>query len=186
MESYEMTMPSGKKVSKLDMAIPGQSLTKPKGEYPWEQPPTYTTQDEAMGYMMSTIGTVDNMARVLAALEEGITVREMVKAFVLAGFSEGKFNPNIAELIREDLVTFVKIIAEKAEIEYKEGSPRNQDFFYNSLSNLKNAKENNMPTTKNRKKELVDQLEEEEPIEPQEEKQGLMTRNNTDGLMARG
>ena len=55
-----------------------------------------------------------------------------------------------------------------------------------SLSNLKNAKENNMPTTKNRKKELVDQLEEKEPIEPQEEKQGLMTRNNTDGLMARG
>jgi hypothetical protein len=168
-----MTMPSGKKTNKLDMPVPGQSLTKPKGEYPWEQPPMYTSQEDAMGYMMSKISTVDSMSRIIAALEEGITVREMVKAFILTGFSEGKFNPNLAELIREDLVTFVKIIAEKAEIEYTEGSRRNQDLFYDTLNDLKENKKD----IENKDKELVDIIESEEPKE--------MLKTNNNSLMSR-
>lgn len=178
----EMTMPSGKKTSPLDMAVPGQSLTKPKGEYPWEQPPKYTTAEEAIAFLATKISTTESMARLFAALEEGITVNSIVEALTLSAFAEGMFNPNIAILIKEDLQNYIILLAERADIEYTVGSQPDTDDLFDKLDDLKVKREE--VSQRLNGKEPADMLEEEVEIPQEEPKDGLMKRN--DSLMARG
>ena len=72
---------------------------------------------------------------------------------------------------------FKKISGDSAPCCHADSFKNNQTIHYVRESMLKGIK----PDVCNKCYEY----EEEEPIEPQEEKQGLMTRNNTDGLMAR-
>ena len=37
----ELMMPSGRTRSMFEAPVPGQSLTKEPGKYPWESPPQY-------------------------------------------------------------------------------------------------------------------------------------------------
>ena len=61
------TTPSGKPYTPLDsVAVPGQSLTKPKGEYPWEQSPKHTNPDTAIAEIMDKMSTPENMGRLFA------------------------------------------------------------------------------------------------------------------------
>lgn len=185
MENLQMTMPSGKNVSKLDVATPGQSLTKPMGEQRWEHAPQYTTATDSLAYIMTKIGNVDAISRLIAALQEGITVRSIVQALILTSFAEGKFNPSIAELIKDDLTTFIQIIAEKAGIEYTMGSKKNEDSFYDDLENLKSKHEEVADQVNPQKKELVDQGE-KEFVEQEPTPKGLMVKDTSNSLMSRG
>tara|TARA_R110002012_G_C11667356_1_gene612726 strand:+ start:668 stop:1201 length:534 start_codon:yes stop_codon:yes gene_type:complete len=166
----EMKMPSGKVTSVLETATPGQSLTKPMGEYPWEKPPAYTTPDEAIAYLATKISTAESMSRLFAALEEGITISSFVEALVLSAFAEGKFNPNVAELIKEDLRNYIKLLAEEADIDFEMGSQPDTDDLFEKLADLKNQKQ-----------ELSERMNPSEPAETAEEE---IAEEPTESLMA--
>ena len=139
MEENAVT-PGGKPYSPLDsVAVPGQSLTKPKGEYPWEQPPQFSDPDKAIAELMDKISKPDNMAKVFALLENGVTVVALVDAMVLTGFATGKYNPNVSELIKPDLREFIMLLADKADIEYKVGAVRERSNFDRALEDLQEA-----------------------------------------------
>lgn len=179
------TFPSGKPYTPIDsVPVPGQSLTRPKGEYNWEQPPMHTNPDSAIAEIMDKISTPQGMGRMFALLENGITVVTMVDAMVLSGFAQGKFNPNVAELIKPDLREFILLLAEKAEIDFKEGSVKPSSPFNKTLDDLKNKKEE----VENRlnPKEPAD-IADEEPVEDSDkELKGLMIRARPISLMEKG
>ena len=185
MEENAVT-PSGKPYSPLDsVAVPGQSLTRPKGEYPWEQPPQFSDPDKAIAELMDKISKPDNMAKVFALLENGVTVVALVDAMVLTGFATGKYNPNVSELIKPDLREFIMILAEKAEIEYTEGSVKPRDAFQDTVDELKTKKAE--IKERGNPREPADIADEEVIVEePVEEKKGLMMNERPTGIMARG
>jgi len=165
------------------IAIPGQSLTKPKGEYPWENPPTHTNPNKAIAELLDQLIVPENMARLFTLLENNITVVAIVDALVLSGFAIGKYNPNVAELIKPDLREFIMMIAEKADIKYIEGSVKERSNFDKALDDLESSKKD--LNEKLNPKEPADVADEEMP-EDTEEKKGLMMGDKTIGIMAKG
>ena len=97
-----MTLPSGKERSSFDTAIPGQSLTKTPGIYPWDKPPMLNTPDEAMDYFMDKFEQDDTADKLLSLVDAQIPISTIVDSLLLAGFSEGLMNPDVAILTGEE------------------------------------------------------------------------------------
>ena len=112
-------MPSGKERSMFDTPIPGQSLTKTPGLYPWDKPPRLNTSEEALEYYIDKFDDDANGAQLLSLLEAGIPVSTLVDSLLLAGFAEGLYTPDVAVLLGEDLGMFMMYLADQAEIQYK-------------------------------------------------------------------
>ena len=187
-EKNVQRLPSGKIYNPLDRPVPGQSLTKPFGQYPWEQPPTETNPTVALAIMLDKFEEGDNLARILAVLQEGVTVKQLSQGLLLTGFATGLFNATVAELIREDLETYIQIIAKKAGIDYKLGKTRKDvNAFYRNLKNLKDEKKilnEKINSSKPQKINPQDSpIEDEEFIEPSEE--SLMAKPPSEGLMSK-
>ena len=185
MEEDIQRMPSGKVHNPLDRAVPGQSLTKPLGQYPWEQPPKETNPTMSLSMILDRFSEGDNLARTLAVLQEGITVKQLARGLILNAFTAGLFNASVAELIKEDLEMFIKIIAEKAGIDYTVGKEKgNAKEFYSSLKDIKDEQaliSKNVGTID--VPEPADEAMTDSPDVPDE---GLMARPPKEGLMNRG
>tara|TARA_R100000734_G_scaffold10575_2_gene7988 strand:+ start:1511 stop:2092 length:582 start_codon:yes stop_codon:yes gene_type:complete len=178
-----MRMPSGKAYTPLDRPTPGQSLTKPMGQYPWERPPKATDPTVALAIMLDRFQDRNNMARTLAVLKEGISIKALAQGLILTGFTAGLFNANVAELIRPDLENYLEIIARKAKIDFVRGrdNKNNNKDFYNALSDLRDEKK----TIEEFSKEETEPADLVEIIE-EEETESLMKKPNTKSIMAKG
>jgi len=185
-EENTQRLPSGKIYNPLNRAVPGQSLTKPLGEYPWEQPPQETTPTLALAKLFDKFEEGDNLARILAVLKEGVTVKQLAQGLLLTGFATGMFNASVAELIREDLETYIRIIATKAGIKYKLGKTRKDvNSFYSNLQDLKDEKKKlDEAVNSSRPVDIEPQDSPVEESQPAEE--SLMARPSTEGLMTKG
>lgn len=186
MEENINRMPSGKASTPLDRPTPGQSLTKPMGQYPWESPPKFTNPSIALGHLLDRFQDTDNIARTLAVLKEGVTVKALVQGLILTGFTSGLFNASVAELIRPDLETFVQILAEKAGIKYELGKTKNNNKeFYESISDLQEERK-----LVNEKLEGIEISESEDFEEIESETDGpsdsLMNKPSSSSIMAKG
>tara|TARA_R100001082_G_C4363666_1_gene160698 strand:- start:2804 stop:3376 length:573 start_codon:yes stop_codon:yes gene_type:complete len=188
MEKELNRMPSGKAVNPLDRPIPGQSLTKPMGQYPWENPPKFTNPSIALGHLLDRFKDTDNIAKTLAVLKEGVSVKALAQGLILTSFTAGLFNANVAELIREDLETFIQLLAEKAGIKYKLGKTKNNnEEFYESIGDFQKEKKAfeeavNGGTLAN--KQIADEVGEVD-IPTEGPSDSLMNRPAS-GIMARG
>ena len=176
-----MRMPSGKAHSPLDRPTPGQSLTKPMGQYPWEQPPKATDPTLALSIMLDRFQDRNNMARTLAVLKEGISIKALTQGLILTGFTSGLFNASVAELIRPDLESYLEIIARKAKIDFKKGKEdkNNNKDFYNALSDLRDEKKTIEEFSNEEEPEVIEIMEEEET-------ESLMKKPDTKSIMAKG
>ena len=176
-----MRMPSGKAHSPLDRPTPGQSLTKPMGQYPWEQPPKATDPTLALSIMLDRFQDRNNMARTLAVLKEGISIKALTQGLILTGFTSGLFNASVAELIRPDLENYLEIIARKAKIDFKKGKEdkNNNKDFYNALSDLRDEKKTIEEFSNEEEPEVIEIMEEEET-------ESLMKKPDTKSIMAKG
>ena len=83
----------------FDTPVPGQSLTDTPGNYPWEHSPQFATVEDASHSIWNGIHEEDTMEKILVLLDAGLTVEEIVKVIVFAGFVEGKFNPDVGLLL---------------------------------------------------------------------------------------
>ena len=101
----------------FDAPIPGQSLTEEPGKYPFEQPPEMVDVDEAVEYAISKI--VDDpeaTEQVEKLMMMGMPIESIVNTIAFTGFAEGKWNPDIAELMKPPLSAFFIILAKESNI----------------------------------------------------------------------
>lgn len=159
----DLTMPSGKKRSRFDVAIPGQSLTKPPKQYPWESPPEYTTQDEVIDFYMNKFENDETLFGLFAMLESGIPVTTIVTSMIMHGFSEGLYTPDLGVLAGEDLATIIMLIADEAEIEYKIGEKGGVSQAVKSAVKLKESIAERQATFMPQVEEKIEELKEEQP-----------------------
>lgn len=57
----------------LDAPIPGQSLTAPLGDRPWQKPAVYPTPDEALAFYIDRITRPKQATKMFSLLENGVS-----------------------------------------------------------------------------------------------------------------
>jgi len=104
------------KYNQFDAPIPGQSLTDEPGNYPWEHPPKYTNINEAAESIFERITEEESVMNMLAMLKSGVPVEAITRTLLFAGFSEGKFNPDLGILLTPIIMAMIIGIAKKGNI----------------------------------------------------------------------
>jgi len=84
----------------LDGPIPGQSLTGEPGNAPWESPPEIADPEEAVDFIFNNMRSEDNMRKLLDFMTAGVPLEAIAKTVTFAGFAEGHWTPDVAELIQ--------------------------------------------------------------------------------------
>lgn len=162
----------------IDAPIPGQSLTAELGNRPWQQPPQYTTVEEALSYYIPKITNPELLEDLLDVMETGIPLTTIANAIQSGGVMEGKHSLDVGILIIPVLIETMAYLAEEAEIEYTTGSGKKQED--NKISDERVA----LAISKVKKEKNKKETEPEEQIEMELEEPsgGLMSRRSTDGV----
>ena len=101
----------------FDAPVAGQSLTDTPKNYPWEHAPQFATVEDASMQIWEGLHSDAAMEKVIILLEAGLTVEEITKVIVFAGFVEGKFTPDTGLLLTPIVAKMIMAIGKSAGIE---------------------------------------------------------------------
>jgi len=107
-----------KVISSGGRPIPGQSLTSdPSNPAPYEKPPQFTTIHEASEFLFEKFIDADTYTDLMTVLDDGVPIMDVVQTTLFAGFSEGKWNPDLLMLLVEPTAYMLLGLAERADID---------------------------------------------------------------------
>jgi len=95
----------------FNRAPPGWSLTQPKGKWNWEKPPLHSNPAEAVDAIIDKLEEPEVEESMVKLMFSGISIQEIVNTIAIAGFSEGKFNPDVAEIIKAPIASYLLGVA---------------------------------------------------------------------------
>jgi hypothetical protein len=124
----ELKMPSGRTRSMFEAPVPGQSLTKEPGKYPWESPPQFNNIDEAMQHYLNRFQDEKVMFNLFSLMEAKVPITSIAESMILHGFAEGLYNPDVGMLVA---------MAEEADIKYEMGVRDDMSEDYRRAGELK-------------------------------------------------
>jgi|TARA_R110000824_G_scaffold68899_1_gene177652 hypothetical protein len=102
----------------FDHPVPGQSLTDEPGKWAFEKPPQIVEIDDAIAFVVKkTEGNPSVKQEFIKQMLSGMPIESIVNTISLAGFSEGMWSPDIAEIIKLPLASYFMGVAEDANIE---------------------------------------------------------------------
>lgn len=94
----------------FDAPIPGQSLTDTPGNYPWEHAPLITDPEQATEFIWDRLHKPEFAEQVIAMLDAGIPVEAIGRIIIFAGFTEGKWTPDVAFIIAEPVMKMIAAV----------------------------------------------------------------------------
>ena len=98
--------------------IPGESLTSsPTKRMPWERPPQFTNITDAVKYLYERLTIDTNLSDIIDMLRKGITVEEVSRVILTAGFSEGKWNNDLLLLLIEPLMYLLYFLSVQSGVD---------------------------------------------------------------------
>jgi len=100
----------------FDAPIPGQALTTPEGGQPHERPPEETDPKKLLAFAIKRLNEPKVKEQLMDLLLAGIPIEVLVKNITKAGFMEGKFSPDIAELLQPPLTMYMLHLAKQEGI----------------------------------------------------------------------
>jgi hypothetical protein len=133
----ELKMPSGRTRSMFEAPVPGQSLTKEPGKYPWESPPQFNNIDEAMQHYLNRFQDEKVMFNLFSLMEAKVPITSIAESMILHGFAEGLYNPDVGMLVANDLMEILVAMAEEADIKYEMGVRDDMSEDYRRAGELK-------------------------------------------------
>ena len=101
------------------VAPPGHSLTIDNTRWAWGNPPQDVDPEIVLTKAINSLKrqkTYDEMLKLLIA---GVSVETMVEGYILQGFHDGKFTPDVGLLIKAPLAIVIAGMAEKESIPYR-------------------------------------------------------------------
>tara|TARA_R110002012_G_scaffold228607_1_gene401001 strand:- start:1539 stop:2054 length:516 start_codon:yes stop_codon:yes gene_type:complete len=161
----------------LDAPIPGQGMTAPLGDRPWQKPARFTTPEQALAFYLDRITQEQQVDQMLDILELGVPVDTLVDTLQLGGVMEGLHSVDVGMIIAPALIEAVTQIADKAGVKHTtEGQEQNPEAASDSevalnLQRLKEKKEKGVAV----KEPMVEKEDEEVP---EEKPTGLMARRS--------
>jgi len=163
----------------IDAPIAGQSLTAELGNRPWQQPPQYSTVEDALQYYIPRLTNPEMLDDLLNVMETGIPLTTLANAIQSSGVMEGKHSLDIGILIMPVLMETMAYLAEESGIEYEVGT--NKRIGSDKPSNAAVARA--LAMVKKKKGKVSEEPEEEQvEMKLEEPSGGLMSRRNTDGV----
>ena len=153
----------------LDAPIPGQSLTAPLGDRPWQKPARFSQPDVALAFYVDRITKEDRANNMLDILENGVPVDVLVDVMQQGGVMEGVHSLDTGIIIAPALVEVISSMADNVGIEYTKFSTGEKKKGATSAEIVFATKEE--PQTE------VPETEIEEAME--EEPKGLMARRTS-------
>ena len=100
-----------------DHPVPGQSLTEEPGKHSFERPPEIVEVDDAVAYVIDKIqqskGGKEELQKQMMA---GMPIESIVNTISLAGFSEGLWTPDVAELMKLPVSAYFMMMAQEENI----------------------------------------------------------------------
>jgi len=108
---------AARETNPFDAPVPGQSLTDTPRNYPWEHAPQYATVEDASMQVWEGLQKEETMEKVILLLDAGLTVEEITKVIVFAGFVEGKFTPDVGLLLTPIVAKMIVAIGKNAGVE---------------------------------------------------------------------
>ena len=163
----------------IDAPIAGQSLTAELGNRPWQQPPQYSTVEDALQYYIPRLTNPEMLDDLLNVMETGIPLTTLANAIQSSGVMEGKHSLDIGILIMPVLMETMAYLAEEADVEYEVGTNKKIGSDKPSQAAVARA----LAMVKKKKGKVSEEPEEEQvEMELEEPSGGLMSRRNTDGV----
>tara|TARA_R100001509_G_C4809769_1_gene196021 strand:+ start:347 stop:838 length:492 start_codon:yes stop_codon:yes gene_type:complete len=102
----------------LDAPIPGQSLTAPLGDRPWQKPARFSQPDVALAFYVDRISKEERANNMLDILENGVPVDVLVDIMQQGGVMEGVHSLDTGIVIAPALVEVISNMADNVGIEY--------------------------------------------------------------------
>tara|TARA_R100000544_G_scaffold26172_1_gene13428 strand:- start:17 stop:538 length:522 start_codon:yes stop_codon:yes gene_type:complete len=158
----------------IDGPIPGQSLTSPLGDRPWQNPAQYGSAEEALEYYIPRIMESDFTDQLLDVIEMGLPLTTIANSLQLASVMEGKHTIDVGILIMPVIIELLELIATNAKVDYNKGT---------ELKDTGDISEVKMSKIINRMKSKDDDDMEMPVKESQEDEE--MEEDMPTGLMAR-
>ena len=101
--------------------IPGESLTKPPKQFPWERPPEKNDPEEVIQTYVRKLNEVDRMEGLMDALEVGFPLKDLVEGLLRTGVASGIHSIDVSLIVAPVLHDYIKSFADELGIEYDEG-----------------------------------------------------------------
>ena len=133
----ELRMPSGRTRSMFEAPVPGQSLTKEPGKYPWESPAQFNNIDEAMQHYMNRFQDEKVMFNLFSLMEAKVPITTIAGSMIMHGFAEGLYTPDVGLLVANDLMEVLVAMAKEADIPYEMGVKDDMEEEYRRAGQLK-------------------------------------------------
>lgn len=101
--------------------IPGQSLTTPPGNFPWERPPEITDPEEVIQMYLTKLSDKERTEAILDLVELDTDIRTITEGILRAGVAGGIHSIDISLIVAPVIHEFIKQSADAAGLEYDEG-----------------------------------------------------------------
>ena len=180
--NFNIKQGSVKENDEFNFPVPGHSLTDEPKKWMWDKPAQFTDPDMAVEFVASKVKepkVSENFLRLMAA---GVSVEQIVNTISLGGFSDGRWNPDVAEIIKPPIAMILvnMAIENKIPVVVFDGNPdeREEADRISPRDTLKVMKEKQpeefnkiMAMSEHIKNKQPQQLEEEQVVE---QEQGFM------------
>lgn len=111
----------------VDAPIPGQSLTAPLGDRPWQRPARFSNPDQALAFYVERMTTPQAANKMLDILEMGVPISSLVDIMQLGGVMEGMHSVDVGIIISPALAEVMESMAKAAEIEFSVTGEKDYD-----------------------------------------------------------
>jgi hypothetical protein len=117
----EILPPKGSIEAKDQFAVapPGHSLTEDNSKWAWGKPPKDVDPDVVIDRAIESLKQPSIKEEMMKLLIVGASVEVLVEGYIMQGFQEGRFNPDVGLLIKGPLSLYIANMAEEAGIPYR-------------------------------------------------------------------
>jgi hypothetical protein len=157
----------------FDYPIPGQGMTAEVGSRPWQNPPQYTTVEQALEFYIPRLVSDDIYDSLLDSMELGIPLTTMADSMQSTAVMQGLHTIDVGILAMPVIIEMLAFIGDDAGIEYTLGTDAPIDEDKISESKIALA----MKRMREKLPEALEESKEEEVVEEAEaQPSGLMAR----------
>jgi|TARA_R100000030_G_scaffold18421_2_gene12745 hypothetical protein len=104
------------KIDPFSVPPAGYGLTTAPGKWAWEQPPEHVNVEDAFEEIKAKMMIPANRMTMIQLVDAGVPIETLTRTITFTGFTQGKFTPDVAELLNPVVAGFIAIQADKAGI----------------------------------------------------------------------
>jgi len=165
--------------------IPGQSLTSEPRSYAWENPPEYSTPEDALMWHLENLDDPKKTEAMISLMGLGLDITTMTEGILRGAVADGRHTIDVSMIIAPVIHEYIVGVAEAANIEYNEGFEEDELDLDNmkSIINKQQASKILEEVSEGEEIDLPDapeemMMEQEQPVE-EEKPMGLMSRRGS-------